>query len=49
MSEFLGMLTLGDGYRGTLSTVALCALPDGRLICVASFGFWTWVGSDVVL
>lgn len=49
MSEFLGMVTIGDGYRGTLQTVALCELPDGRIVCVAPFGYWTWIGSDVVI
>ena len=49
MASFLGMITLGDGYRGTLKTVALCELPNGRLICVAEFGHWTWIGSDILL
>ena len=48
MAAFLGMFTIGNGYRGSLQTVALCELPDGRLICVAPFGYWTWIGSEVL-
>jgi hypothetical protein len=48
MTAFLGMITLANGYYSRTQTVALCELPDGRLICVAPFGFWTWIGSEVL-
>ena len=49
MTSFLGMIVLADGYAGKHTSVALCEMPNGRLICVAHFGFWTWIGSEVVL
>lgn len=48
MSEFLGMLHLESGYSGSSQDVALCMLPGGRIICVAPFGYWTWIGSEVL-
>lgn len=39
-SEFLGMIRVGDGYRGTLQWIALCAMPDGSVLGVAPFGYW---------
>jgi len=49
MSTFLGMIVLDNGYYGALQTAALCEIPGGRIICVAVFGYWTWVGSEVTL
>jgi hypothetical protein len=48
MAEFLGFVTLCNGYNGRTVTVPMLCLPSGRLIHAAPYGLWTSIYSDIL-
>ena len=45
-SEFLGFVTIEDGYNGKLTEAATLALPNGAIIHAMPYGVWTAICSE---